>query len=460
VFAVRVTGRPDAARTHHNPEMGDPGVSREKRGALLALGSVPLIMTLGNSMLIPVLPAIRRELGLTPFQTSLIITVFSVMAILFIPRAGWLSDRIGRKRVIVPCLILAGIGGAVCAAAVVWLDRSYPFLLAGRVLQGIGAAGAAPVVMPLVGDLFRSKEQVSEGLGLIETSNTFGKVLSPIIGAALALIVWYAPFLAIPVFAAAAALLVGLLVRTPAQPGEPQPLPAFLRALRRVFRRHGRWLLAVFALGGLGMFFLFAGLVHLSDVLEDRLGLAGVWKGVVLALPLAVLCTASWLTGKWIGERTRRMKAVATAGFALSACAAGACAAADGVWAQLALFGAAGLGIGAALPCLDALITEGIDEAYRGTVGSLYSSMRFTGVALGPPAASLLGRPDADPLYWCLAAAGAISALVAWLAIRPGRPNPRVYAGPRLIGRPTPGRASPGRPSPGRPSPGRPSPGR
>lgn len=415
-------------------------MSRTKRGALLALASIPLIMTLGNSMLIPVLPAIRRELELSPFRTSLIITVFSVMAILFIPPAGWLSDRIGRKRVILPCLILAGIGGAVCAAAVMWLKPPYPFLLAGRILQGIGAAGAAPVVMPLVGDLFKHREQVSEGLGLIETSNTFGKVLSPIIGSALALLAWYAPFAAIPVFAAIASLLVALLVRAPARREKPRPPAAFLRALRRIFRRHGRWLFAVFALGGLGMFILFAGLVHLSDDLEDRLGLTGVRKGAVLALPLAVLCTASWGAGKWIGERKRRMKAIAVAGFALSACATGACAAADGVWAQLALFGAAGLGIGAALPCLDAFITEGIDEEHRGTVGSFYSSLRFAGVALGPPAASLLGRPDADPLFWCLAGAGAVSALVAWLAIRPGEPNPRVYTGPRLIGRPSPGR--------------------
>ena len=397
-------------------------------------------MTLGNSMLIPALPAIRRELELSPLQTSLIITVFSVMAILFIPPAGWLSDRIGRKRVILPCLILAGIGGAVCAAAVVWLERPYPLLLAGRMLQGIGAAGAAPVVMPLVGDLFKRKEQVSEGLGLIETSNTFGKVLSPIIGSALAMLAWYAPLAAIPAFAAAAALLVALLVRAPARPDRSQPLPDFLRSLKRVFRRSARWLFAVFALGGIGMFILFAGLVHLSDALEDRLGLSGVRKGAVLALPLAALCAASWLAGRWIGERKRRMKLTAAAGFALSACAAGACAAAGGVWAQLALFGAAGLGIGAALPSLDALITEGIDEERRGTVSSFYSSMRFAGVALGPPAAALLGRPDAAPLYWCLAGAGAVSALVAWLAIRPGEPHPRAYAGPRLIGRPSPGR--------------------
>jgi len=119
-------------------------VSRSKRSALFALASIPLIMTLGNSMLIPVLPAIRRELELTPFQTSLIITVFSVMAILFIPPAGWLSDRIGRKRVILPCLILSGIGGAVCAAAVIGLKHPYPYLLAGRILQGRPAGKPGP----------------------------------------------------------------------------------------------------------------------------------------------------------------------------------------------------------------------------------------------------------------------------------------------------------------------------
>lgn len=43
-----------------------------------------------------------------------------------------------------------------------------------------------------------------------------------------------------------------------------------------------------------------------------------------------------------------------------------------------------GVGIGLILPCLDALITEGINKEQRGTITSLYSSMRFIGVAAGP----------------------------------------------------------------------------
>ena len=55
-------------------------------------------------------------------------------------------------------------------------------ILIGRAIQGIGAAGAMPVVIPCVGDLYKDEKQVSTGLGIIETSNTFGKVLSPILG--------------------------------------------------------------------------------------------------------------------------------------------------------------------------------------------------------------------------------------------------------------------------------------
>lgn len=60
--------------------------------------------------------------------------------------------------------------------------------------SGVGAAGAMPIVLPLVGDMFKSEDDVSSCLGLIETSNTFGKVLSPILGAFLAGFIWFLPF--------------------------------------------------------------------------------------------------------------------------------------------------------------------------------------------------------------------------------------------------------------------------
>jgi ACDE family multidrug resistance protein len=60
-----------------------------KKLDLLALSSVPLVMTLGNSMLIPVLPLISKKLNIGSFQVSLIITVYSIVAILLVERWSW-----------------------------------------------------------------------------------------------------------------------------------------------------------------------------------------------------------------------------------------------------------------------------------------------------------------------------------------------------------------------------------
>ncbi|EFV77000.1 hypothetical protein HMPREF1013_02725 [Bacillus sp. 2_A_57_CT2] len=165
-----------------------------QKWAILSLSSIPLVMTLGNSMLIPVLPAMENKLNISAFQSSMIITVYSIVAIILIPIAGFLSDHIGRKKVIIPSLFIAGIGGLISGWAAWKMADAYWIILAGRALQGVGAAGAAPIVMPLVGDMFKNDDDVSSSLGLIETSNTFGKVLSPILGAFLAGFIWFLPF--------------------------------------------------------------------------------------------------------------------------------------------------------------------------------------------------------------------------------------------------------------------------
>src|SRR5690625_6245820 len=139
-------------------------------------------MTLGNSMLIPILPLMEKKLEISKLQSSYIITVYSIVAILFIPIAGYLSDRYGRKKVMVPALILTGIGGLIAGFAAWKMDNAFIVVLLGRILQGIGASGAMPVVIPLVSDMFEQEEKASATLGIIETSNTIGKVLSPILG--------------------------------------------------------------------------------------------------------------------------------------------------------------------------------------------------------------------------------------------------------------------------------------
>ena len=156
------------------------------------LCGVPFVMVLGNSMLIPVFPQMKQAMDLTQFQVGLIITFFSLPAGILIPFAGFLSDHYGRKIIIVPALFLYGIGGLVSGFAALLLAKPFPLLLAGRVLQGLGAGGTYQLAMALTGDIFKVKK--GKALGLLEASNGLGKSISPILGAVVALIIWYAPF--------------------------------------------------------------------------------------------------------------------------------------------------------------------------------------------------------------------------------------------------------------------------
>ncbi|MBM7542579.1 MFS transporter [Amphibacillus cookii] len=395
---------------------------KDKKLDLLALASIPLVMTLGNSMLIPVLPIIEKELDISSFQSSLIITVYSVVAIFLIPIAGYLSDKVGRKKVMIPSIIITGVGGAVSAIAAWLMASPYIVILIGRFLQGIGAAGAFPVVIPTVGDMYKDEKDVSVGLGIIETSNTFGKVLSPIIGALLAMVIWYLPFIFIPAFSFIAVLLVLFLVKAPKDDkAEQQTFSTFIHSLKAVFKANGRWLIATFIIGCINMFVLFGVLFHFSSLLESQYKIEGVYKGLLLAIPLLSLCIASYVTGKKIGENKVIMKWLILIGNLASVVPLLFITNEQiSIFLITVLLSIAGLGIGVSLPCLDALITEGVEKDIRGTVTSLYSSMRFLGVAAGPPIIALIMK-QIHMLYIILASLSALAVVITFFAIKPSK---------------------------------------
>lgn len=283
-------------------------MEKKQKRALWALSSVPLVMTLGNSMLIPILPVIERQLNISHFQVSLIITVYSISAIILIPVAGYLSDRWGRKKVIIPSLLITALGGIITGWASWKLADPYIWILIGRIVQGVGAAGAMPVVIPCVGDMFKDDDEVTKGLGLIETSNTLGKVLSPILGSALAMIIWFMPFFFIPVLCTAAILLICILVKPPKSKPEKVPVQEFISVIKKILHENGRWLYTIFLIGAIIMFILFGMLFYLSNVLEERYNIDGIIKGFVLAIPLLALSITSYITGKKIGDNQKAMK--------------------------------------------------------------------------------------------------------------------------------------------------------
>ncbi|MBE3569360.1 MAG: MFS transporter [Bacillales bacterium] len=388
--------------------------------AVLSIATIPLIMTLGNSMLIPVLPVIENQLGITNLQSSLIITVYSVVPILLIPIAGYLSDRLGRKMVMIPSLIISGIGGLLAGWASWKMSNPYYMILIGRILQGVGASGAFPIVLPLVGDMFRQEEEVSATLGVIETSNTLGKVLSPILGSLLAGWIWFMPFFSFPLFCLVSIVLLLIFVKNPKRETEnKESIHEFIQIVKEIFQKESRWLYAIFAIGIILMFVLFGFQFYLSSILEDQFHTGGIMKGFLLAIPLAALCFASYITGKYIKGNKKTMKWTTTIGLAVTAISLCLVLISDQLWYILGVFVICGIGIGAGLPCMDAMITSSIEKEERGTITSMYSSMRFAGVAAGPPVSSILMKNSEFVMFFLLAFLCLVAAAFSMKAIEP-----------------------------------------
>lgn len=358
--------------------------SKSKGMVITAVGSIPLIMTLGNSMLIPIFPAMKSALKLSQMQVSLTITVFSIAAAIFIPVVGYLSDRFSRKIVIIPSLILFGLGGLLAGIGAAVFSHAYVWLLVGRTIQGIGAAGTAPIAMALAGDLFKGGEQ-SRVLGIVEASNGLGKVLSPILGSLLGLFTWYAVFFSFPVICLISILLAWIFIKEKSNKQAPPPFGKYVRGLLSVFKHEGRWLFTTYLAGGTCLFTLFGILFFLSDILEEKHHIEDVMKGLVLAIPLLVMVTTSYLTGSKIGKNLEKMKKLMVIGFTLMTISYGLLVLIEKLIPFLAVLALSSIGAGLILPCVNSFITGSVGKERRGFVTSLYGSVRFLGVAIGPP---------------------------------------------------------------------------
>lgn len=383
------------------------------------LAAVPFVMVLGNSMLIPVFPQLKRAMDLTQFQVGLLITVFSIPAALVIPFAGVLSDHIGRRKVIAPALAVYGLGGLIAGGAALLLEQPYGVVRAGRIVQGVGAGGTYLLAVALAGDLFTGSGR-TKVLGVLEAANGVGKVVSPILGAAVALIVWWAPFFVYGVLALPVALLVWFVIdEPPVEQG--RGLRGYVRALVRIFRGRGVSLAATYLAGMAALFLLFGVLSFLSDELEQRYGIEGFAGGLVLAVPVAAMAGTAYLAGALFQKRLSWLKPAILAASGAAAASLGVAALFSELVPFMAALAVLGVAIGAMLPAVNMLVTSAAGQEERGVVTSLYGAVRFAGVAVGPPAFALALEAGRGVMLGAAAACAAVVLALSWWLISPNK---------------------------------------
>ena len=377
------------------------------------LCGVPFIMVLGNSMLIPVFPQMQQAMDITKFQVGLIVTFFSVPAGLLIPFAGFLSDRYGRKVIMVPALLLYGIGGLISGFSALLLPKPYIPLLIGRIIQGTGAGGTYQLAMALTGDIFQSEER-TKALGLLEASNGFGKVVSPLLGSAIALITWFAPFFLYGILTFPIALGVWFLVKEPKGNTTKESFAEYWKKLKEVFSEKLATLLGCYFVGSVSLFTLFGVLSHFSDIFETDYKIFGIIKGLVLAIPVFAMAASSYLSGVILSSKKNLWKIIIVSGMVLTTITLLLIPPFDNLIGLLIVLFFLGVSIGIILPPINSLITGATSAEKRGVVTSLYGTVRFFGVAIGPPT---FGLALALGNWGMFIAAGAIALSAAIIAL-------------------------------------------
>lgn len=134
---------------------------------------------MGFGILIPILPTFAsKDLGISDFGIGTIVAVFSLMQFIFNPMMGKLSDKIGRRPVILATQIMTVIAYLIFA-----VSNSFLLLFFSRMLAGLGGSNIG-VAQAYIADI-TPREERAKGMGVIGAAFGLGFVFGPIIGALL-----------------------------------------------------------------------------------------------------------------------------------------------------------------------------------------------------------------------------------------------------------------------------------
>jgi MFS family permease len=335
--------------------------------------SVTLMAVLGVSTITPVLPSVADVFHRTPQSVALLIVAFTLPGAFFTPVVGVMGDRIGRKKVLVPSLVVFALAGAACGFA-----RDFPLLIALRFLQGTGAAALGAINVTLLGDLYDGPRRAA-AMGYNASVLSVGTGIYPALGGGLAVLGWYFPFF-LPIVALPVAMLVVVVLDNPEPTAEGSLREYFAVTLQAVWNHQ---VLTLFA-ASIVTFVLIYGsfLAYFPFLLQRSFGASAVSIGLVMSATSVATAVASFKVGAL--SRRYGSQALVKTGFLLYVLSMAAIPLAAEPWLltmPLLLFGIAN---GLVIPSILTILNGHAPTEYRAAFMSLNGTLLRLGQTLGP----------------------------------------------------------------------------
>ena len=376
--------------------------------------------SLGHSVLVPVLPPLMRELGLSALQGGLIMTGSSIVWVICCPWWGRRSDVLGRKPLIMfgltglalgvgmfAFVMKAGLEGAIASATVTWL-----LLIGARVIVSALYSAAAPSALAYVADV-NSGQQRTSALGILSASKGLGGILGPALGA---LVVGMGMSLAAPIFISAVTPLLGMLLVWRLLPQVKSTLKRGERA--PVVRVHDARLLPLMITGFCAM--MVPAIVHftLGYLVQDRFGLDAVETTRLTGLALIVSGMALFLAQIVLIQvlRLTPLKLLRLGMPLMLGAVLLLASAASPLQLMLSML-VLGLGTGMVQPGFRSAVTFAVEPHEQGAVAGLASAIPAYSFIIGPALGTALY--GLNPLWPFLLASVVILVGIAVLVLHP-----------------------------------------
>jgi MFS transporter, DHA1 family, tetracycline resistance protein len=384
----------------------------------------------GFGIVVPVLPLYTERFGASPFTIGMLLAVYSGMGFIFSPIVGALSDRLGRRSI----LLFSTIGQAT-AFFIMGAANLLLWLFIARTLDGIFGANVS-TTQAYVADVTPPQER-SRAMGLLGAAFGVGFIFGPLIGGVLSQISLSAPFYFAGALAAANAVLI-YFVLPESRPPEDDSRPdrdTFVTLFRQ---GSGSVIVPLMA----AYFFMMAGFsivtAFFAIFTEDRFGYNASANGYIFAT-IGVIGVV--VQGALIGPLVKNFteKRIAVLGLALLAGSIFLLPLAQRA-TTLFMVGV-GIGVGNAFinPSINGLVSRSVNKHWQGRVLGLMQASaslgRFVGPLLGGWLLAFNSRhtPEFGRVPFWIGSALLVFSLVLTTTVSVRRPNSPEEALPREV---------------------------
>lgn len=376
------------------------------------------IGALGTALVSPILESLTEPLSVSAAEIGLLVTTVAAPSIVFIPIAGLLSDKFGRKLLLVVGLILFGIGGVGIA-----FTTDFRIVLSLRLLQGIGFSSVTPNIITCLGDIYEGDAEAT-AQGLRFGVSGVSQAVFPAIAGVVVAISWQYPFLIYGLaFPVAAVVAVWFDEPTNVAENAEERTGTMKEYVAELLRLVSRRRVSAYVFARAIVVVPFITFLTYNSLVVVRLqdGSPGQ-AGLVVALFSVTYAVMATQTGRILSRFDRPTVPLVAANAFLGGGLAGFAASPSVVVAVPAVV-AVGVGVGLTFSMYRSIITGLAPQELRGGLVSLAESGARMGVTATPVAigallvtAEVVLTPEAA-LRWIVVATGLVSGIAGVVSV-------------------------------------------